>query len=116
MIGGEYLVVRNAPSNPDTLLSGDLLSIFGELKIPFADLEHKLSVIARLDINDPNIHKSRDVTRFSVLGVVWKANERVWWSIDHQECRTETAMQKATNGSYVAIDVDQPPGFVPMAE
>jgi len=104
-IGAEYLVVKNAPSSPDTVISGNLLSVFGELKMPLADLQSNLSFIARIDVNEPNIHKGGDITRLLIFGVVWKANERVWWSFDHQRCWTEAATQKATDGSFVETDV-----------
>ena len=51
------------------------------------------------------MHKGGDVTRFYVVGFVWKATDKVWWSIDHQECLTEAATQKSTDGSMVNADV-----------
>lgn len=104
-VGSEYLVVKNAPTNPDTVVSGNELSVFCELKSPFAGAASQFSLIGRFDVNEPNVHKGGDVTRFYVVGLVWKATEKVWWSIDHQECLTEASTQKSTDGSMVNADV-----------
>ncbi|HUI11278.1 MAG TPA: hypothetical protein VL221_13190 [Bacteroidota bacterium] len=104
-LGSEYLVVKGAPTNPDTIVSGNLLSVFCELKSPFAGCASQFSLIGRFDVNEPNVNKGGDVTRFYVVGLVWKATDRVWWTIDHQEYLTESATQKATDGTMVNADV-----------
>jgi len=104
-VGSEYLVVKGAPTNPDTIVSGNVLSVFCELKSPFAGAASQFSLIGRFDVNEPNVHKGGDVTRFYVVGLVWKATDRVWWTIDHQECLTESATQKATDGTMGNADV-----------
>ena len=104
-VGSEYLVTKTAPTNPDTITSGNELSVFCELKSPFAGAASQFSVIGRFDVNEPNVHKGGDVTRFYVVGLVWKATDKVWWSIDHQECLTESSTQKSTDGSMVNADV-----------
>ena len=105
MVGSEYLVVRNAPSNPDSIQSGSLLSTFAELKSPVAGFASQFSLIGRFDVNEPNISKGGDITRTLIFGLVFKANDRVWWVVDHQLCKTEKASQKVVDGTYTDTDV-----------
>ena len=102
MIGAEYLYVKNAPTNPDTLTKGNVISVFGELTAPF---ESRLSAIGRFDVNEPNVAVGGDMTRFLVFGLVWKASDKVWWTVDNQQVKTERATQKASDGSSVSRDV-----------
>jgi hypothetical protein len=105
MVGSEYLVVKNAPTNPDSVQTGNLLSVFAELKSPVAGFASQFSLIGRFDVNEPNVNKGGDITRTTIVGLVFKANDRVWWVVDNQQCRTEKATQKAVDGSSIAADV-----------
>lgn len=105
MLGSEYLIVKNAPSNPDSIQTGYVFSVFAELKCPLEGFASKFSLIGRVDSYDPNRSKGGDMTRFQVIGLVYKANDRVWWVVDNQKCWTEKATQKAVDGSYVDTDV-----------
>jgi len=105
MVGSEYLIIKNAPSNPDSVQTGNLLSVFAELKSPFGGCASQFSLIGRFDVNEPNTRKGGDVTRTYIAGFVWKANDRVWWVVDHQVCKTEKMLQKAADGTYVDTDV-----------
>ncbi len=104
-VGSEYLVVKNAPSNPDSIQSGYVLSVFGELKCPVEGFASQFSLIGRFDVNEPNINKGGDITRLKIIGIVWKANDRVWWVVDHQLLTTEKATQKVVDGTYIDTDV-----------
>jgi hypothetical protein len=103
-VGVEYLVRKDTPTNPDTTVTGNVVSIFGELKAPFADLEKKLSLIGRFDVQEPNTVKGGDVARFLVLGVTWKANDKVTFAVDHQRVRMERETLKRSDGKYVSRD------------
>jgi hypothetical protein len=105
MVGSEYLIVKNAPSNPDSVQSGYLLSVFAELRSPVSGFASQFSLIGRFDVNEPNTAKGGDITRTTIVGLVYKANDKVWWVVDNQQCRTEKATQKAVDGSSIAVDV-----------
>lgn len=105
MVGSEYLVLKNAPSNPDSIQTGYVFSVFSELKIPLEGFASKFSVIGRLDSYDPNRNKGGDMTCFRVVGLAYKANDRIWVVADNQKCWTEKATQKVVDGSYCSSDV-----------
>lgn len=71
-IGSEFIIRKDAPSNPETVMTGNVVSVFGEVKAPFAGLESRLSAIGRYDVVEPNTKKGGDMTRFLVAGLVYK--------------------------------------------
>ena len=104
--GAEYIVRKDAPTNPDTVKTGNAFSLFGELKAPFAGLESKLSFIARYDGVEPNIDKGGDMTHFVVAGIVWKATDKLTLAIDNQLLICETNSLKRTTDN-VLLNTDR---------
>ncbi len=105
LVGAEYIVRKDAPTNPDTVKTGNAFSLFAELKAPFAGLESKLSFIARYDGVEPNVDKGGDQTHFVVAGVVWKATDKLTFAIDNQLLIAETnAMKRTTDNVLLNTD------------
>jgi hypothetical protein len=104
-IGGEYDVRKDAPTHPDTVKTGKVVSVVAEVRLPFAGLESKLSVIARFDAVEPNVDKGGDMTHFLIAGLVYKVSDKLAIAIDHQAVAAETKSLKRTDG--VMIDNDR---------
>lgn len=83
-IASEYNVRQDAPSSPDTLVSGNGFSVFGEIKAPFEELQNKLSLVWRYDVAEPNADKDGDVTKFLILGVSYKPNDKLTFVLNRQ--------------------------------
>jgi regulator of replication initiation timing len=102
-IGVEYDTRKDAPSNPDTVLSGNALSFFGEIKSPVEDLK-KFSFIWRWDVSEPNINKGNDALRFGVLGLVYKVHDKLTFAVDRQWTKAEGATITRTDGTKTSYD------------
>jgi hypothetical protein len=84
----EYDVRKDADiTNLDKVATGNGLSVFGEIKVPIAELHNKLALLWRYDsyyANDPN--KDNDETRnnLAIAGVSYKLHEKVTLVLDYQ--------------------------------
>jgi len=106
LVGAEYIVRKDAPSNPDTVRTGNAFSLFTEIKAPFAGLQSKLSLILRYDGIEPNVDKGGDMSHFVVAGIAWKATDRITFVLDNQLLVTETNSLKRSTDN-VALDTDR---------
>jgi hypothetical protein len=95
-VGAEYVVRKDAPTNPDTIRTANTYSLMGEIKAPFADLQSKLSLVVRYDANEPNVDKGGDQTHYLIAGLVWKATDKITLAIDNQILFCETNSLKRT--------------------
>jgi hypothetical protein len=102
-VGVEYNIRKDAPTNPDTVLSGNAISFFGELKSPIEELK-KLSFVWRWDVFEPNVDKGNDSQRFGILGLVYKVHDRLTFAVDRQWMKTESATMVRTDGIKIAYD------------
>ena len=103
-INAEYSIRKEAPSNPDTVLTGDALSFFGEVKVPIAVFSNTVSVVWRYDILEPNADKGGDVNRFSIVGLTFKPHEKLTIVLDRQWMKAETASIKFNDGTKSDYD------------
>jgi hypothetical protein len=103
-IGVEYDVRKDAPSNPDTTLSGNGLSIFGEIKAPVEELRSKLSLVWRFDVYEPNVDKGADMQRYNILGLAYKPHERLTFILNKQWTKAESAVLVRTDNTKTTYD------------
>jgi hypothetical protein len=103
-IGVEYDVRKDAPSNPDTTLSGNGLSIFGEIKAPVEELRSKLSLVWRFDVYEPNVDKGADMQRYNILGLAYKPHERLTFVLNKQWTKAESAVLVRTDNTKTTYD------------
>lgn len=83
-IASEYNRRQDASSSPDTLVSGSGLSVFGEIKAPFEELQNKLSLVWRYDVVEPNTDKDGDMTKFLIFGIAYKPNDKLTFVLNRQ--------------------------------
>jgi len=102
--GAEYDVRKDAPSNPDTTMSGNAVSVFGEFSAPFEELKNTLSLIWRYDLVDPDNRKGGDMNRLLILGIAYKVNERFIIVLDNQSLYAETKTIKRNDGTKTDYD------------
>ena len=102
--GVEYNLRREAPANPDTVVSGSALSLFGEIKAPFEELKNALSLVWRYDVVEPNIDKGGDMARFAITGIAYKPNEKLTFVLNRQWTLAETASLKSNDGTKTDRD------------
>jgi hypothetical protein len=105
-VGAEYLVRKDAPTNPDTVRTGNAYSLIAEVKAPFADLQSKLSMLVRFDGVEPNVDKGGDMTHFLIAGIVWKVTDKLTVAIDNQLLICELNSLKRTTDN-VMLDTDR---------
>ncbi|MCX6135358.1 MAG: hypothetical protein NTU47_16250 [Ignavibacteriales bacterium] len=105
-LGAEYLVRKDAPTNPDTVRTGNVYSLIGEIKAPFADLQSKLSLVVRFDGIEPNVDKGGDQTHYLIAGLVWKVTDKLTLALDNQILFCETNSLKRAPDN-VLLDTDR---------
>jgi hypothetical protein len=71
-------------SKPDSSVSGSALSIFGEVRSPLDGMLSKLSLVWRYDIVDPNTDNDGDKTNLLILGLAFKAADKMTLVLDTQ--------------------------------
>jgi hypothetical protein len=103
-VSAEYNIRKDAPSNPDTVSTGNALSLFGEIKVPIEEWKNKLTLFWRYDIAEPNVDKGGDMTRFGILGVAYKPTDKITVAIDHQWVRAESETLKRNDGTKTEYD------------
>jgi hypothetical protein len=103
-IGVEYDVRKDALLNPDTLLTGNAFSIFGEIKSPWEEWRNAISLVWRHDILEPDVDKGGDMTRFTILGLAYKLHEKVTLVLDRQWTKAETESLKRNDGTKTDYD------------
>ncbi|HLP18083.1 MAG TPA: hypothetical protein VK470_17630 [Bacteroidota bacterium] len=101
---GEYHVRKDALTSPDTITTGNGMSIFGEVKAPFELLQNKFSLVWRVDIIDPNLDKGDDRQRLAILGLSYKMNDRVNFVADYQGTKAESDLFKRPDGEKTDAD------------
>lgn len=106
-IGGEYITREDSYNRANNLvgdsavIAGAALSVFGEIKAPF---EPRLSVLWRYDMSDPNTSLSNDATTSILGGIVWKATEKIIFSLDYQKATGESKFLKNPNKTLIDTD------------
>jgi hypothetical protein len=103
-MGIEYNIRKDAPTNPDTTISGNGLSLFGEIKAPVEDLRSKLSLVWRFDLLEPNVDKGADIQRFTILGLAYKPHDRVTFVLDRQWTKAESAVLTRNDNTKTTYD------------
>lgn len=103
-VGAEYNIRKDAPTNPDTVFSGNVFSVFGEVKAPFEPVKNKLSLIWRYDVSEPNESKGRDMLRFYVLGLAYKVSDKLTVVFDRQDLIAEGKTIRQTAGTFTDKD------------
>jgi hypothetical protein len=103
-IGVEYSVRKDAPTNPDTVVSGNALSMFGEVKAPFEEWKDTFAFVWRYDVVEPNTHKGGDMTRFAIVGLAFKPHEKLTFVLDRQWVNAETASLIRNDGTKTDYD------------
>jgi|GEM_PF-1439422 len=102
--GVEYDIRTDAPTNADTLVNGNALSVFGEIKAPWVEWANTFSLVWRYDIVNPDIQRSGTVSRFGILGIAFKPHEKLTFVIDRQLTRTESATLIRNDGALTDYD------------
>jgi len=101
----EYNYREDGDSTKVGLLTiGYGLSYFGEFKYPFSLFTNRMSLVWRLDIADPNRSKGSDMTRYGIIGLTYKLNDKVQLVLDHQFQHAEASIWKKANGSRTNFD------------
>jgi hypothetical protein len=100
----EYNARTDAATNPDTVVMGNAISFFGEIKAPFEDLKNTWAFLWRHDVAEPNTSKGGDMNRYSLFGISYKPNEKVTLVLDHSFVKAETASLKRNDGSKTDSD------------
>jgi len=102
--GVEYNIRTDAPASADSLVNGNAFSVFGEVKAPFAEWANTLSLIWRYDVVDPDMKSGGDISRFGILGIAFKPDERLTFVIDRQSTKAETATMIRNDGTKTDYD------------
>jgi hypothetical protein len=102
--GVEYSIRKEAPTNPDTVVNGNALSLFGEFKAPFEEVRNKLSFVWRYDVLEPNVDKGLDIQRFGALGICYKPHDKISFILNRQWTRAESDVLKRNDGSKTEFD------------
>jgi hypothetical protein len=103
-VSAEYNIRKDAPSNPDTVVSGNALSLFGEVKAPFDEWKNKFMFVWRYDIAESNVDKGGDMTRFCILGVAYKPTDKIIVAVDRQWVSAESETLKKNDGTKTDYD------------
>lgn len=102
-VGAEYISRVDAPSHPDTTVTGTVLSIVSEIFSPWEELS-KHSLIFRYDRVDPNTAQSKDGYDFVIVGLTYKPNARVTFSLNYQGTFGDAKVLRRSTGGYVDYD------------
>lgn len=94
----------DAPSHPDTVVTGNGLSFFGEIKAPFESIRNTVALVLRYDIAEPNISKGGDMTRFAIVGLSYRISEKCQFVLDRQVQQAETATLKRADNTKTDRD------------
>jgi hypothetical protein len=78
-----YNTKNDAAVHPDTSTSGNVISMFGELKSPWPEFK-QFSLIGRVDLVEPNTSKAGDQIKFLIGGLVYKPNDKLTFALDCQ--------------------------------
>ena len=105
-VAAEYIVRKDAPSNPDTVKTGNAYSLVAEIKAPFADLQSKLSFLVRFDGVEPNVDKGGDMTHYLLAGIALKVTDKLTIAIDNQLLTCELNSLKRTTDN-VLLNTDR---------
>ena len=103
LVGAEYDSRTDGVVNA-TDVSGNVFSLFTEIKFPIAELESKFSLLFRYDSCDPNDSKDNDKINFFIAGLAWKVNEKVSFVLDRQVLMTDSKTMKSTAGTFLDVD------------
>lgn len=103
LVGAEYDLRTDGVVNAADV-SGNVFSLFTEIKLPIAELQSKLSLLFRYDSCDPNNSKDNDKINFFIAGLAWKLNEKVSLVLDRQILTTDSKTMKSTAGTYLDKD------------
>jgi hypothetical protein len=83
-------------------------AISGEIRASF---EPCLSFLWRYDVSDPNTGLSSDATAGVLAALVWKATDKITFSLDYQRATSESKIQKVLfttpNPADKMIDTDR---------
>jgi hypothetical protein len=109
-VGVDYNEKRDQgkPSNitlEDTIQTGKAISFFGEAKSPFEGFLGSLALLWRLDYIDANSTVGRDIGRYSIVGISWKASDKLTFILDRQTNNVEPGIL-LTRVDKVKIDYD----------
>lgn len=102
-IGIEYASRVDAPLHPDTTVTGAFFSVVGEIKSPW-EIFSEFSLLWRYDAIDPNTSANKDGYDFAVVGIVYKPNTKVTFSLDYQGTFAESKTLKKSSGGFVDYD------------
>ncbi len=103
IVGAEYDTKTDGVANAADI-SGNVYSLFTEIKFPIAELQSKLSLIFRYDSSDPNVNKDNDRNKFFIAGFVWKPTEKISFVLDRQVLTSDALTLKTTAGTFVDKD------------
>ena len=85
-------------------VSGNVFSLFTEIKLPIEELKSKYSFIFRYDSSDPNEDKLNDKTGYFIAGFAWKALEKITIVLNRQMLTSESATMKTKSGTFTDKD------------
>jgi hypothetical protein len=103
LVGAEYDSRTDGTVNAADV-SGNVFSLFTEIKLPVAELQSKLSLLFRYDSCDPNESKDNDKINFFIAGLVWKPSEKISLVLNRQIMTTDTKTMKSTAGAFLDKD------------
>lgn len=103
LVGAEYDSRTDGVVNAADV-SGNVFSLFTEIKLPIAELQSKLSLLFRYDSCDPNDSKDNDKINFFIAGLAWKLNEKISLVLDRQIITTDTRTMKSNAGTFLDKD------------
>jgi hypothetical protein len=99
---------QGKPSNitlEDTTQTGTAISFFGEAKAPVDGFLGSLALLWRLDYIDPNSVPGNDIGRYWIVGLSWKASDKLTFIVDRQTNKVEPSVM-LTRVDKVKIDYD----------
>jgi hypothetical protein len=101
----EYDIKQETPVNPNVKVSGNLLSVFGEVRSPAEGWWGKLAAVWRVDLVEPNVDVTGDKTTFVIAGLSYKINDKVMLVLDQQAVFAES--KTLTKYDKTKVDFDQ---------
>jgi hypothetical protein len=100
----EYNIRKDAFTHPDTITTGNSISLFGEVKAPVDEWKNILSLVWRFDVVEPNEKAGGDMTRFSIIGLSYKPSDKLTFVFDRQLTAGETKSMKKNDGTKTNTD------------
>ncbi|MCX6169888.1 MAG: hypothetical protein NTX65_11140 [Ignavibacteriales bacterium] len=103
LVGAEYDSRTDGAVNAADV-SGNVFSLFTEIKLPVGDLQPKLSLLFRYDSCDLDTNKDNDKINFLIAGLAWKPNDKIEIVLNRQIMTTDARTMKSTAGTFLDKD------------